>query len=393
MDEKLLKSYKTEINQTQEQIQKINKTIGTCRFIYNFYIAHNKELYSKGEKFMTAKSFSVWLNNDFLPNNPDYSWIKEVSSKSVKKSMENAYAAFNKFFKKKSNFPRFKKKNKSNMKMYFVKNSDTDTLCERHRIKIPTLGWVKLKEKGYIPETKHGFVIKSGTVSCKAGRYYVSVLIDTPDTEKPQLNDFGLGIDLGVKEFAVISNGIVKKNINKTSKLKKLEKQLNREQRCLSRKYEDLKKRNNKMKGETTRQNIQKQVLKIQKLHQRINNIRTDYINKCVNEIVKTKPSYITIEDLNIKGMMKNKHLSKAVASQKFYEFRTKLEAKCKELGIELRIVDRWYPSSKLCHECGCIKKDLKLSDREYICECGYHADRDYNASLNLRDAISYKIA
>ena len=389
----MLKSYKTEINQTQEQIQKINKTIGTCRFIYNFYIAHNKELYSKGEKFMTAKSFSVWLNNDFLPNNPDYSWIKEVSSKSVKKSMENAYAAFNKFFKKKSNFPRFKKKNKSNMKMYFVKNSDTDTLCERHRIKIPTLGWVKLKEKGYIPETKHGFVIKSGTVSCKAGRYYVSVLIDTPDTEKPQLNDFGLGIDLGVKEFAVISNGIVKKNINKTSKLKKLEKQLNREQRCLSRKYEDLKKRNNKMKGETTRQNIQKQVLKIQKLHQRINNIRTDYINKCVNEIVKTKPSYITIEDLNIKGMMKNKHLSKAVASQKFYEFRTKLEAKCKELGIELRIVDRWYPSSKLCHECGCIKKDLKLSDREYICECGYHADRDYNASLNLRDAISYKIA
>ena len=389
----MLKSYKTEINPTQEQIQKINKTIGTCRFIYNFYIAHNKELYSKGKKFMTAKSFSVWLNNEFIPNNPDYSWIKEVSSKSVKRSMENAYTAFNKFFKKKSNFPRFKKKNKTNMKMYFVKNSDTDTLCERHRIKIPTLGWVKLKEKGYIPETKHGFVIKSGTVSCKAGRYYVSVLIDTPDTEKPQLNDFGLGIDLGVKEFMVISNGTVKKNINKSARLKKLEKQLKREQRCLSRKYEGLKKRNNKMKGEATRQNIQKQVLKIQKLHQRINNIRTDYINKCVNEIVKTKPSYITIEDLNVKGMMKNKHLSKAVASQKFYEFRTKLEAKCKELGIELRIVDRWYPSSKLCHECGCINKDLKLSDREYICECGYHADRDYNASLNLRDAISYKIA
>ena len=328
----MLKSYKTEINPTQEQIQKINKTIGTCRFIYNFYIAHNKELYSKGEKFMTAKSFSVWLNNEFLPNNPDYSWIKEVSSKSVKKSMENAYTAFNKFFKKQSNFPRFKKKNKSDVKMYFVKNSDTDTLCERHRIKIPTLGWVKLKEKGYIPTTKDGYVIKSGTVSCKAGRYSVSVLIDTSDTKKPQLNDFGLGIDLGVKEFAVISDGVVKKNINKTAKLRKLEKQLKREQRCLSRKYEDLKKRNDKMKGEATRQNIQKQVLKVQKLHHRIENIRADYINKCVNEIVKTKPSYITIEDLNIKGMMKNKHLSKAVASQKFYEFRTKLEAKCKEI-------------------------------------------------------------
>ena len=390
---KLLKSYKTEINPTQEQIQKINKTIGTCRFIYNFYIAHNKELYSKGEKFMTAKSFSVWLNNEFLPNNPDYSWIKEVSSKSVKKSMENAYTAFNKFFKKQSKFPRFKKKNKSDVKMYFVKNNPKDCFCERHRINIPTFGWVKLKEKGYIPTTKDGYVIKSGTVSCKSGRYYVSVLIDIPDIEKPQLNDFGLGIDLGIKEFAIISNGIVKKNINKTAKLKKIEKQLKRKQRCLSRKYEDFKKRNNKTKGEVTRQNIQKQVLKVQKLHQRIYNIRTDYINKCVNEIVKTKPSYIAIEDLNVKGMMKNKHLSKTVASQKFYEFRTQLGSKCKELGIELRIVDRWYPSSKLCHECGCIKKDLELSDREYICECGYHADRDYNASLNLRDAISYKIA
>ena len=389
----MLRSYKTEINPTQEQIQKINKTIGTCRFIYNFYIAHNKELYNKGEKFKTAKSFSIWLNNEFLPNNPNYLWIKEVSSKSVKKSMENAYTAFNRFFKKQSKFPRFKKKNKSDVKMYFVKNNPKDCCCERHRINIPTLGWIKLKEKGYIPTTKDGYIIKSGTVSYKAGRYYVSVLIDTSDTEKPQLNDFGLGIDLGIKEFAVISNGTVKKNINKTAKLKKIEKQLKREQRCLSRKYEGLKKRNNKMKGEATRQNIKKQVLKVQKLHQRIDNIRTDYINKCVNEIVKTKPSYITIEDLNVKGMMKNKHLSKAVASQKFYEFRIKLEAKCKELGIELRIVDRWYPSSKLCHECGCINKDLKLSDREYICECGYHADRDYNASLNLRDAISYKIA
>lgn len=193
------------------------------------------------------------------------------------------------------------------------------------------------------------------------------------------------------KEFAVISNGTTKKNINKTAK--KLEKQLKREQRCLSRKYEDLKKRRNEKKGETTRQNIQKQVLKVQKFHQRMDNIRTDYINKCVNEIVKTKPSYITIEDLNITGMMKNRHLSKAVVSQKFYGFRTKLEAKCKGLGIELRIVDRWYPSSKLCHECGCIKKDLKLSDREYICKCGYHTNRDYNASLNLRDAETYKIA
>ena len=391
----MLKSYKTEIDPTPEQIVKIKQTIGTCRFIYNFYLAHNKEIYNKGEKFMTARDFSVWINNEFIPNNPECLWIKKVSSKSVKKSMENAYTAFVKFFKKQSGFPKFKKKNKSDVKMYFVKNNQKDCLCERHRVKIPTLGWVKLKEKGYIPTTKQGYVIKKGTVSCKAGRYYVSVLIDVPKSKKPKLNDFGLGIDLGLKDFAIMSDGTVKKNINKSAKIKKLEKQLKKEQRCLSRKYEDLKRRSkeNRKKGEATRQNIQKQVIKVQRLHQRIENIRTDYINKSINEIVKTKPSYITIEDLNVKGMMKNRHLSKAIASQKFYEFRRKLEAKCKEYGIELRIVDRWYPSSKICHQCGFIKKDLKLSDRIYKCNCGYIEDRDFNASLNLRDAITYKIA
>lgn len=389
----MLKSYKTEINPSPEQMQKINQTIGTCRYVYNLYLVHNREVYEKEKKFVSGIDFSKWLNNVYLKENPDKAWIKKVSSKAVKQSIMNADKAFKRFFKHQSGFPKFKKKNKSDAKMYFVKtDAKTMILCERHRIKIPTLGWVKLKEKGYIPVTKSGKVIKSGSVSCKAGRYYVSVLVEEKEREKPRLNDFGLGIDLGVKEFAVISNGSVKKNINKTRRVKKLEKKLKREQRCLSRKYEDLKKRNKK-KGEAARQNIQKQVLKVQKLHHRIDNIRTDHINKCVNEIAKTKPSYVTIEDLNLSGMMKNKHLSKAVASQKFYEFRRKLEAKCKELGIELRIVDRFYPSSKLCHECGCIKNDLKLSDREYVCECGYHANRDFNASLNLRDALTYKIA
>ena len=389
----MFKNYKTEINPTYEQIQKINKTIGTCRFIYNFYIAYNKELYKKGQKIMTARLFSVWLNNDFLPNNPEYLWIKEVSSKSVKKAMENGYDAFRRFFKKQNQFPKFKKKNKSDVKMYFVKNNPSDCRCERHRINIPTLGWVKLKEKGYIPTSINGYIIKSGTVSYQAGKFFVSVIINMPDTKKQKLNAFGLGIDLGIKEFAVISNGTVFKNINKTSKLKKIEKQIKREQRCLSRKYKHLKERNKNMKGEATRQNIQKQILKVQKLYHKIERIRTDYINKCINKIVKAKPSYVTIEDLNVREMMKNKYLSRAIASLKFYEFRAKLEVKCKEMGIELRIVDKWYPSSKKCHRCGRIKKNLRLSDREYICECGYRANRDYNASLNLRDTTSYKIA
>ena len=384
----MLKSFKTEINPTSEQKVKINKTIGTCRYIYNFYLSHNKTLYDKGEKFMSGKSFSVWINNEYIPNNPDKGWIKEVSSKSVKKSIEDGYIAFKRFFKNQSGFPKFKKKGKSDVKMYFVKNNPKDCRCERHRIDIPTLGWVRLKEKGYIPTSKDGWVIKSGTVSIKAGRYYVSVLIEVPDTEIANNSNEGIGIDLGLKDFAIVSNGKTYKNINKSARLKKLEKQLHREQRCLSRKYENLKKG-----GVTQRANIQKQKLKVQKLHQKMENIRADYINKTIAEIVKTKPSYITIEDLNVKGMMKNRYLSKAVASQKFYEFRTKLKNKCDENGIELRVVDKMYPSSKLCHCCGAIKKDLKLSDRIYKCDCGYMADRDYNASLNLRDAITYTIA
>ena len=337
---------------------------------------------------MTGKRFSVWLNNEYIPNHPDKAWIKDAYSKAVKKSIEDGCTAFTRFFKHQSAFPNFKKKGRSDVKMYFVKNNPKDCACERHRIKIPTLGWVRLKEKGYIPTTKDGWKIKSGTVSIKADRYYVSVLVEIPDPQAVNNRNDGIGIDLGVKDFAILSNGKTYKNINRSARLKKLEKQLRREQRCLSRKYDNLK------KGEVTqRANIQKQKLKVQKLHHKIDNIRTDYINKIIAEIVKTKPSYITIEDLNVSGMMKNRHLSKAVASQKFYGFRSRLKAKCDANGIELRVVDRFYPSSKLCHCCGRIKKDLKISDRIYRCACGYVEDRDFNASLNLRDAVTYEVA
>ena len=385
---RLLKSFKTEINPTEEQKARIRRTIGTCRYVYNFYLGHNKALHDNGEKFMTGKDFSLWLNNKYIPDNPDKTWIREVYSKAVKKSIEDGCTAFTRFFKHQSDFPKFKKKGKSDVKMYFVRNNPKDCQCERHRLKIPTLGWVRIKEKGYIPTTKDGYMIRSGTVSVKAGRFYVSVLVEIPDVNIDNNSNEGIGIDLGLKDFAIISSGKTYRNINKSAGLKKLEKQLIREQRSLSRKYENLK------KGESTqRANIQKQKLKVQKLHHKMDNIRTDYINKTIAEIVKTKPSYITIEDLNVKGMMKNRCLSKAVASQKFYEFRTRLKAKCDENGIELRVADRFYPSSKTCHHCGSVRKNLKLSDRIYRCECGYVADRDLNAALNLKDTKTYRIA
>ena len=385
---RLLKSFKTEINPTEEQKARIRRTIGICRYVYNFYLGHNKALHDNGEKFMTGKSFSLWLNNEYIPNNPDKTWIREVYSKAVKKSIEDGCTAFTRFFKHQSDFPKFKKKGKSDVKMYFVRNNPKDCQCERHRLKIPTLGWVRIKEKGYIPTTKDGYMIRSGTVSVKAGRFYVSVLVEIPDVNIGNNSNEGIGIDLGLKDLAIVSNGKTYRNINKSAGLKKLEKQLIREQRSLSRKYENLK------KGKSTqRANIQKQKLKVQKLHHKMDNIRTDHINKTIAEIVKTKPSYITIEDLNVKGMMKNRCLSKAVASQKFYEFRTKLKAKCDENGIELRVADRFYPSSKTCHHCGSVRKNLKLSDRIYRCECGYVADRDLNAALNLKDTKTYRIA
>ena len=388
---KLKRAYKIEINPTDEQKSKIHQTIGVSRFIYNFYIARNKEIYEREGKFVSGMDFSKWLNNEYIPNNQDKKWIKEVSSKATKQAIMNGDKAFKDFFKKAKGFPRFKKKKNQDVKAYFPKNNKTDWTLERHRVKIPTLGWVRLKEFGYIPKNS---VVKSGTVSQKADRYYVSILVEETYIKISNPNNEGLGIDLGIKEFAICSNGNKFKNINKTSTVKKIEKKLKREQRKLSRKYESLKIRNKNIKeGRATRQNIQKQVVKVQRLHQRLANIRTDYINKTVFSIVKQKPSYITIEDLAVSNMMKNKHLSKAISSQKFFEFKTKLMSKCKQNNIELRIVDRFYPSSKTCSNCGKIKKDLKLSDRIYKCDCGFTIDRDLNASINLKNAKEYKIA
>lgn len=389
----MLRGYKTEIHPTEEQKILIHKTIGVCRFIYNFYISHNKSVYEEKGGFVSGMDFSKWINNEFLKENPEYNWIKEVGSKPVKKAIMNAEMAFIKFFKKKAKFPRFKKKGKSNVTAYFPRNSKTDFTVERHRIKIPTLGFVRLKEKGYIPSH---IPVRSVTVSMEAGRYYISALIDDPEDHTFSEYQEGLGVDLGLKDFAIVSGfESAFGNINKTPEVKELEKRLRREQHKLSRKYESLKTRKKNAKGGTvTRQNIQKQLAKVQRLHKRLSDIRQNYINQVICEIVKTKPSYITIEDLNISGMMKNRHLSKAIAKQGFRRFREKLEAKCKKHGIELRVVDRFYPSSKTCSCCGSVKKDLKLSDREYRCaECGLVIDRDKNASLNLKHAASYSVA
>ncbi|MDR2832608.1 MAG: transposase [Streptococcaceae bacterium] len=394
----MLIAYKTEIHPTEKQKAIIKQTIGVTRATKNQYIAHVSEVYQNGGSFVSAIDYSKWLNNTYLPTHPEKSWVKEVYAKAVKQGLMNTQNAFQRFFKGLGKYPKFKKKNRQDVSFYFVKNDAKHIIaCQRHRIKIPTLSWVKLKEKGYIPSHSETSVIKSGTISIKANRYYVSVLVEVPDTYKktlPNKENEGVGYDLGIKDTAIGSNKLVYKNINKSGRIRKLEKKLKRQQRQLSRKYESEKLRiKNKeiTKGDATRKNIDKQVLKVQKLHQQLTNIREDFQNKMVHDMAKTKPAYITIEDLNIKGMMKNKHLSKAIAQQKLHGLKTKLISKANQGYFELRQVDRFYPSSKLCNHCGNKKIDLKLSDRTYECEkCGYQEDRDFNASLNLKDATKY---
>ncbi len=383
----MLKGFKTEILPTPEQAIKIRKTLGTCRYLYNLYLASNFEVYEALGKgfFVTAYTFDKYVNHVVKR---DLQWIDECGAKARKQALMNAERAFKNYMKGKANRPKFKKKREQKVKAYFPKNNNGDWTIWRHKIQVPTIGKVKLKEKGYLTTNAK---VNSGTISYKAGRYYVSVLVEIPDkkSEKPQGE--GIGIDLGVKELAIMSNGVIKPNINKTPKVIKLNRKLRREQRRLSRKYESKKKRGEKTAAYSA--NIEKQVVKIQRIYQTLTNIRVDYENKIISEIMKQEPSFIVLEDLNVRGMMKNRHLSKAIAAQRLSYLRTKLTNKAKEKGIEVRIVDRFYPSSKKCSQCGRIKTNLKLKDRIYHCECGFEIDRDINAAINLKNATEYKIA
>ena len=384
----MYKALKIELKLTVAQKIKVCQTIGIERFIYNEYIKYNQEQYKLGNKFISANDFSKYLNNIYLPNNPDKKWIKEVSSKSVKQAMIYGEKAFKNFFKGLSAFPVFKKKGKNELGAYFVKNNKKDFEFYRHKIKIPTLKFVRVKEYGYIPKNA---IIKSGTITKIADRYFLSLIMKVEDSVKAtNTSSKGLGIDLGIKDTAICSDGRVFKNINKTIKIKKLKKKLKREQRKMSRSIEYSKSKKIKLKE---LKNFNKKKLKVQKIFYRLNCIRDDYNNKMVNEITRAKLKYITIEDLKVSNMIKNKHLSKAIQEQNFYAIRTKLINKCKERNIELRLVDTFYPSSKICSCCGNIKKDLKLNDRNYKCyNCGIEIDRDYNASINLEKANIYKI-
>ena len=384
------RAYKVELKPTSEQIQIIERTMGICRYVYNLFIATNRDNYAQGTAgYMTGYDFSKWLNHEYKSGNLDKLWIWEVSSKAVKKAIMNADTAYKNFLKGRAGFPKFKRRNGRPVSMYLPRNNAGDLKTERHRAKIPTLGWVRFKEFGYVPTEGQALSV---TITKRAGRYFAAFVFETAQAETVRAEkSSGIGIDLGVKSFAVISDGRNFLNINKSRRMRKLTKRLKHEQRKFMRK---LRHRKEDATKKCKRSNLDKQRLRVQRAYMRLSNKRHDYINKTVHEIVRTQPEYITIEDLNVSGMMKNRHLSRAIAESEFYYFRALLERKCRERGIQLRLADRFYASSKTCSICGHVKRDLKLSERVYECpECGAVIDRDYNAAINLKNCNKFATA
>lgn len=389
-----MRAYKTEIHPTQAQIELIHKTFGCTRYIYNQYVYENLKNLASGKGFISAFSYSKRVNHD--PNTP--SWLKEVPSKAIKQALIYADRAFKDYFSKRRGKPKFKKKGR-NDSFYLI-----GTLkVERHRIFVPVLKWIRLKEFGYIPEN-----ISSVTISMKNGRYYISCVCKDEKDERIVLSKESMGIDFGLKDQFIIEDRVIP-SINRSLRIKKLERRLRREQRCLSRKMEanSIEKvyyQSGAKKGQlkffrwskplSECKNIQKQKRKVSQIHERLTRIRTDYNQKALRSLVlERKPSSITIENLSVCNLMKNRHLSKAIMRVQWYQSRLYLKNLCNRLGIELRVADRFYPSSKLCSICGFKYQDLKLKERYWTCSnCGNEHDRDRNAAINLGRCQTYTV-
>lgn len=380
-----MKGIKIRLYPTEEQELLMWKSAGVARFSYNWGLAYLNNYYEEHKK-----SFSIWnLRKEFtkLRNSGEFPWLKEVSSEIPQQALKDLGDAFDRFFKHIGDYPKFKKKGKCTVSFFHLNNK---FVVKENMIKLEKIGFVKMKDEDRLTKGNYKkYKIKVSNPRIKHnGRYwYLALAIEDEKVEEVELTGESIGVDLGIKELAVVSN-IDKpfENINKTTRVKKLNKKLKKFQRRVSRKYDKLKSGKAFAKGERLKKtsNIIKLERKINILYKKITNIRENHIHQTTNTIVKTKPSRIVVEDLNVKGMMKNRHLAKAVQEQSFYKFTSTLEYKSKKIGIEFVKANRWFPSSKTCSACGNIKKDLKLSDRIYKCECGLILDRDKNASYNL---------
>ena len=366
----MILAMKIRILPNTEQEQQLWKSAHTARFIYNWTLARQEENYKNGGKFINDGELRKEIT--LIKQTEEYKWLNEVSNNVAKQAVKDSCNAYKSFFKGLADKPRFKSKRKSKPSFY---NDNIKFKVKSNMVLIEKVGWIKTSEQ--IPI---GVKYSNPRVSFDGKYWCVSIGIETKQ-RVVKLTDESIGIDIGIKDLAICSNGMTFKNINKTRLVKNLEKRLRRLQRKISRKY----KLNKEGRKFVKTSNIIKLEKQIRLLHRKLSNIRNNHIHQATTKIVKTKPSRVVMETLNIKGMMKNKHLSKAIAQQGLYEFKKQLQYKCELYGIEFVEADKWYPSSKTCSECGHLKTKLSLSERTYICEeCGSVIDRDYNASINL---------
>ena len=379
----MIKSIKVRLNPNNKQLTKLFQYAGCNRFAYNWTIMRVQENYKQGNKFISDNE----LRKEFtqMKKLDDYSWLSKISNNVTKQAIKDACESYKKFFRGQTKYPKFKSKRNTKQSFYqdsvAIKFTDTYVKIEGFAVSKKKnkqkLNWIKLCEKGRIPTNckyMNPRFIFDGL------HWWVSVSVEVDDNSNSPPSE-GIGIDLGLKDLAICSDGNTYKNINKTLRVKKVEKRKRRLQRSISRKY-NMNKEGVRYKKTS---NIIKREKELLKLIKRLTNIRHNHLHQTTSEIVKRKPSFICIEDLNVSGMMKNKHLAKSIHQQGFYEFRRQIQYKSEWNNIIVILADRFFPSSKLCSCCGEIKKDLKLSDRIYRCDCGNVIDRDYQASLNLK--------
>ena len=379
----MIKTYKVMLIPNNKQQTKMFQMSGVARFAYNWAIAYERDNHKNGNKFLSDCELRRIFTH--MKQQPEYAWLNAFSNDVAKQAIKDAVAAYKNFFDQRASSPKFKSRKHSKHSFYVdtvkIRFSDTHVKLEKittsRKTNRQTLNWVRLAEHRRIPI---GVKYYNPRVTFDGLHWWLSVGVDEDKSAETSMGQ-GIGIDLGVKDLAICSDGNTYKNINKSHKIKRLMKKKRRLQRRVSKKY--LKNR----KGGCYKKprNIVKSEKQLLSVSQRLTNIRHDYIHQVTSEIVNRKPKFIVMEDLNVKGMMKNWHLAKAVQDQGFYEFRRIMAYKCEWADIQLIIADRFFPSSKTCSCCGSVNHDLTLKDRTFICpECGFTIDRDLQAAINL---------
>ena len=380
----MIKTIRVMIIPNNKQNTRLFQFAGTARFAYNWALAEEKQNHENGGKFLNDNELRKRFTQ--FKQKSENGWLYTISNNVCKQAIKDAVDAYKKFFSKLAQFPRYKSRKRNRPSFYVdtakIKVTSThvklENIAQSKRKTRQTANWFRLAEHERIPVNAKYF---NPRISFDGLNWFLTLGIEVEDVQPEELTKQGIGIDLGVKNLAVCSSGHIYKNINKTGRVRRLKRKLRRLQRKVSRKYNKNKKGDSYQKT----RNIIKSEKQLLKVNHRLMDIRTNYVHQVTTEIIKREPSFIVLEDLNVTGMMKNKHLAKAVQEQKLAEFYRIMQYKCEWNGIKFITADRFYASSKICSECGHKKEDLKLSDRTYRCKhCGAVINRDLNASINL---------